>query len=69
MVDSSIEGFALEATGETEKLEEFAGIMRSYGDIEISRSGSVTLSLEAKKLRLSAPIAKSVQEKVEEKVR
>lgn len=69
VVDSSIDGFALEATGETEKLEEFAGIMRSYGDIEISRSGSVTLSLEAKKLRLSAPIAKGVQEKVEEKVR
>ena len=68
VVDSSIEGFALEATGETEKLEEFAGIMRSYGDIEISRSGAVTLSLEAKKLRLSAPIPKGVQEKVEEKV-
>ena len=69
VVDSSIEGFALEATGETEKLEEFAGIMRSYGEIEISRSGSVTLSLEAKKLRLSAPVAKGAPEKVEEKVR
>ena len=31
VVDSSTEGFALEATGETEKLEEFIDVMRSYG--------------------------------------
>ena len=68
VVDSSVEGFALEATGETEKLDEFADIMRSYGEIEITRSGAVTLSLEAKKLRLSPPVAKGAQEKVEEKV-
>ncbi len=69
VVDSSVEGFALEATGETEKLDEFADIMRSYGEIEITRSGAVTLSLEAKKLRLSPPVPKGAQEKVvEEKV-
>src|SRR6201994_2708162 len=39
VVDSSTEGFALEATGETEKLEEFIDVMRSYGDIDVTRSG------------------------------
>ena len=56
VVDSSTEGFALEATGETEKLEEFIDVMRSYGEIEISRSGSVSMSLESKKLRLQPPV-------------
>jgi acetolactate synthase-1/3 small subunit len=56
VVDSSTEGFALEATGETEKLNEFIDIMRSYGDIEVTRSGLVAVSLEAKKLRLSPPV-------------
>jgi acetolactate synthase-1/3 small subunit len=57
VVDSSTEGFALEATGETEKLEEFIDVMRSYGDIEITRSGGVAMSLEPKKLRLQPPVA------------
>lgn len=56
VVDSSTEGFALEVTGETEKLEEFIDIMRSYGEIEVTRSGTVAVSLDAKKLRLSPPI-------------
>jgi acetolactate synthase-1/3 small subunit len=56
VVDSSTEGFALEATGETEKLEEFIEVMRSYGDIEITRSGGVAMSLESKKLRLQPPV-------------
>jgi len=56
VVDSSIEGFALEATGETEKLEEFIDVMRSYGDIDVTRSGGVAMSLEAKKLRLQPPV-------------
>ena len=51
VVDSSVEGFALEATGETEKLDEFIDVMRSYGDIDVTRSGGVAMSLEAKKLR------------------
>ena len=58
VVDSSVEGFALEATGESEKLEEFVAVMRSYGDIEVTRSGMVAVSLEARKLRLSPPIPK-----------
>lgn len=56
VVDSSVEGFALEATGAPEKLDEFVNVMRSYGDIEVTRSGMVAVSLEAKKLRLSPPI-------------
>jgi acetolactate synthase-1/3 small subunit len=56
VVDSSVEGFALEFTGDSEKLDEFIDVMRSYGDIEVIRSGKVAMSLEDKKLRLSPPI-------------
>jgi len=56
VVDSSTEGFALEATGETEKLEEFIDVMRSYGEIDVTRSGGVAMSLETKKLRLQPPV-------------
>lgn len=56
VVDSSTEGFALEATGDTEKMDEFIGVMRSYGEIEATRSGAVAMSLEGKKLRLQPPI-------------
>jgi acetolactate synthase-1/3 small subunit len=56
VVDSSTEGFALEATGDPEKLEEFIDIMRSYGEIEVTRSGLVAVSLDSKKLRLAPPI-------------
>jgi acetolactate synthase-1/3 small subunit len=56
VVDSSVEGFAIEATGASEKLDEFIDVMRSYGDIEITRSGLIAVSLESKKLRLSPPV-------------
>jgi len=56
VVDSTTEGFALEATGDGEKLDEFIDVMRSYGEIEVTRSGVVSMSLENKKLRLSPPI-------------
>jgi acetolactate synthase-1/3 small subunit len=59
VVDSSTEGFALEATSESEKLDEFIDVMRSYGEIEVTRSGTVAVSLEAKKLRLSPPVPKT----------
>src|ERR1700692_3638071 len=59
VVDSSTDGFALEVTGESEKLDEFIDVMRSYGDIEVTRSGSVAVSLESKKLRLSPPVPKN----------
>jgi acetolactate synthase-1/3 small subunit len=69
VVDSSVEGFAIEATGDSEKLNEFIDVMRIYGEIEVTRSGALAVSLEAKKLRLAPPVAKgsaaSVQEEEE----
>ncbi len=56
VVDSTTEGFALEATGDPEKLDEFVDVMRSYGEIEVTRSGMVSMSLDNKKLRLSPPV-------------
>lgn len=56
VIDSSAGGFALEATGDPEKLDEFIDIMRSYGEFEVSRSGRVAMSLEGKKLRLAPPV-------------
>ncbi len=56
VIDSSTEGFALEATGDAEKLNEFIDVMRSYGEIEVTRSGAVAVSLEPRKLRLSSPV-------------
>jgi len=65
VVDSSTEGFALEATGDSEKLDEFIDVMRSYGDIEVTRSGAVAVSLELKKLRLSPPVPKAQHVEIE----
>lgn len=56
VIDSSVEGFALEATGDPEKLDEFIDIMQSYGEFEVTRSGRVAMSLEATKLKLSPPV-------------
>jgi len=56
VVDSSVEGFALEVTGDPEKLDECIDVMRSYGEIEITRSGVVAVSLEPKKLKLQPPV-------------
>jgi acetolactate synthase-1/3 small subunit len=68
VIDSSVDGFALEATGDPEKLDEFIDIMRSYGEFEVSRSGRVALSLEGKKPRLSAPVpTRGEAEKLERK--
>ena len=58
VVDSSTEGFALEVTGESEKLDEFMDVMRSYGEIEVTRSGLVAVPLEAKKLKLAPPVVR-----------
>jgi acetolactate synthase-1/3 small subunit len=61
VVDSSVDGFALEATGDPEKLDEFIDVMRSYGEIDVTRSGMVAVSLESKKLRLAPPIPAGVE--------
>ena len=56
VVDSSTEGYAIEVTGDTETLDEFIDVMRSYGSIEVIRSGAVAMSLEPKKLKLQPPV-------------
>lgn len=69
VVDSSTEGFAIEATGDSEKLDEFIDVMRSYGDIDVTRSGAIAVSLEAKKLRLAPPVPKhAAAEEADEKL-
>jgi len=69
VVDSSTEGFALEVTAESEKLDVFIDLMRSYGELEVTRSGTVAVSLETKRLRLAAPIRKtSAAEELDEKL-
>ena len=59
VVDSSTDGFAIEVTGDPEKLDEFIDVMRSYGEIDVTRSGAVAISLESKKLRLQPPVSPS----------
>ncbi|MBZ5727462.1 MAG: acetolactate synthase small subunit [Acidobacteriia bacterium] len=56
VVDSSVEGYAIEVTGDPEKLDEFVGVMRSYGEIDVTRSGALAIALDAKKLRLQPPV-------------
>ncbi|MDQ2840489.1 MAG: acetolactate synthase small subunit [Acidobacteriota bacterium] len=56
VVDSTLEGFVLEATGDSEKLDEFIDVMKSYGESEVTRSGTISMSLDNKKLRLSPPV-------------
>ncbi len=56
VVDSSTEGYAIEVTGDPEKLNEFVDVMGSYGEIEVTRSGAVAIALEAKKLKLQPPV-------------
>jgi acetolactate synthase-1/3 small subunit len=61
VVDSSVDGYALEASGAPEKLDEFINVMQSYGDIQVTRSGLLAVSLEMKKLRLSPPIPREAE--------
>ncbi|HXG33360.1 MAG TPA: acetolactate synthase small subunit [Bryobacteraceae bacterium] len=56
VIDSSVEGFALEASGDPEKLDEFIDIMRSYGEFDVARSGVVALSLKPRRPHLSPPV-------------
>jgi acetolactate synthase I/III small subunit len=59
VVDSSSDGFVIEATGDGEKLDEFLESMRSFGEIEITRSGVVAMSLATKKLKLQPPVQRA----------
>jgi acetolactate synthase-1/3 small subunit len=56
VIDSSSDGFVLEATGDMEKIEEFLEAMRSYGEIEVSRSGTVAIPPGGKRPRLQPPV-------------
>lgn len=60
-VDSSVEGFALEVTGDPEKLDEFIDVMKSYGEIDVTRSGLVAVPLESRKLKLAPPVKKDIE--------
>jgi acetolactate synthase-1/3 small subunit len=57
-VESSVDGYALEATGDPEKLDAFIRVMQRYGEIEVTRSGLVSVPLEAKKVKLAPPVRK-----------
>jgi acetolactate synthase-1/3 small subunit len=63
-VDSSPDGFALEATGDPEKIDTFIRVIERYGEIEVTRSGLVAVSLELKKLKLAPPVRKEHLEPV-----
>ena len=67
VADSSTEGFAIEATGDPEKLNEFISVMGSYGEIDVTRSGALAIALDAKKLRLQPPVPTKGGSQVEEK--
>ena len=41
-----------------EKLDEFIRVMSAYGEIDVTRSGLVAVSLEQKKVRLAPPVQK-----------
>jgi acetolactate synthase-1/3 small subunit len=66
IVDSSTEGFAIEATGAPEKLGEFIDVMSTYGEIEVTRSGALAIGLETKKPRLQPPVPTKTGTKMEE---
>ena len=68
VVDSSTEGFAIEVTGAPEKLGEFIDVMGSYGEIDVARSGTLAIALEAKKLRLQPPVPTKNGSRIEEPV-
>src|SRR6266581_2525548 len=52
VVDSGVEGFAIEVTGDPEKLGEFVDVMSAYGEVDVTRSGALAIALDSKKLRL-----------------
>jgi acetolactate synthase-1/3 small subunit len=43
VVDSAPGSFTLEATGDSDKLEAFLGVIAAYGRLEIARTGTVAM--------------------------
>jgi acetolactate synthase-1/3 small subunit len=66
VADSSTEGFAIEVTGDPEKLSEFIDVMGSYGEIDVTRSGALAIALESKKLKLQPPVPTKAGARLEE---
>jgi acetolactate synthase-1/3 small subunit len=56
VVDATGDGFGLECTGPAEKVEEFIDAMQAFGEIDVTRSGIVAVSMESRKLRLAPPV-------------
>lgn len=56
VLDSTTESVLLEATGDPKQLDELVAAVSRYGPVDATRSGIVSMSLERKKLRLSAPV-------------
>jgi acetolactate synthase-1/3 small subunit len=52
-----VEGFAIEVTGDPEKLGEFVDVMSAYGEVDVTRSGALAIALDSKKLRLQPPVS------------
>jgi acetolactate synthase I/III small subunit len=61
VVDTAEEFSIIEAPGDPERLEEFLAAIRSYGEIEVTRSGVIAMPLEVKKLRLQPPIPRGAK--------
>lgn len=55
VVDASPSAYTLEVTGDTEKLEAFIELVRSYGEIEVVRSGALAMARTPKNLPAGAP--------------
>jgi len=68
VIDSSTEGFVIEATSDPEKLREFIDVMGSYGEVDVTRSGALAIALDARKLRLQPPVPTKTGIKQEETV-
>src|SRR5258707_7461062 len=68
VVDSSVDGFAIEVTGAPEKLGEFIDVMSTYGEVDVTRSGALAIALDSKKLKLQPPVLTKAGTKLEETV-
>ncbi|HEX9191507.1 MAG TPA: acetolactate synthase small subunit [Candidatus Deferrimicrobiaceae bacterium] len=66
VVDATQDGFALECTGPAEKVEEFIDAMRNFGEIDVTRSGIVAVSMESRKLRVAPPVPAVAEERLPE---
>jgi len=66
VVDATQDGFGVECTGPAEKVEEFIDAMRNFGDIDVTRSGIVAVSMEGRKLRVAPPVPAAAEERLSE---